>query len=118
MSNIKGGLTEMVKKFIERFQIESCTADSEEYQKRLLHMKEELEELAAAESGADRLDAMCDLVYLVIGTALMLGYDFAKAFTRVHTANMMRMRVIGSDDHKFGMMKPEGWEPPDLEDCV
>jgi predicted HAD superfamily Cof-like phosphohydrolase len=88
-------------------------------------MEEELNEYAMAaaqENKHDQLDALVDLVYVVLGTAYMQGFDFNEAFKRVHEANMKKVRAVTLKDSKRGsiydVVKPEGWTAPDLNDLV
>lgn len=88
-------------------------------------MVEELVEYKEAVSEGDRakqLDALVDLVYVALGTAHLQGFDFNEAFRRVHTANLLKVRVERSDQSRRGsvydVVKPEGWQPPDLSDLV
>lgn len=71
---------------------------------------------------ADKLDALVDLVYVALGTAYLHGFDFDEAWRRVHEANMKKVRVERAEDSKrgstFDVVKPAGWEPPNLEDLV
>lgn len=88
-------------------------------------MQEELEEYEEAYSNGDpekMLDALVDLVYVVLGTACMHGFDFNEAWRRVHDANMQKVRASTADQSKRGstldVVKPLGWVAPDLSDLV
>lgn len=83
--------------------------------------------LTARGGGRDfekQLDSLVDLSYVTDGTAYLHGFDFDEAYSRVHQANMQKVRV----DHetlegsvrksKFDVVKPPGWEPADLSDLV
>ena len=59
---------------------------------RIAHMTEELEEYITASSREEKLDALIDLVYLAVGTALLHGFDFDGAWKEVHKANMEKVR--------------------------
>lgn len=59
-----------------------------------------------------QLDALVDLVYVAIGTAIAHGWDFDRAWSRVHKANMTKIRD-GID-----VIKPPGFVHPDLSDLV
>lgn len=70
-----------------------------------------------------QLDALVDLVYVAIGTALFHGFDFKTAWRRVQQANMAKVRAAsdGSDSKRnssFDVVKPEGWLPPSHTDLV
>ena len=61
----------------------------------------------------DQVDALCDLLYVVYGTAVQMGIDIEPFFELVHEANMKKgpgpMRADGKK------LKPDGWQPPDHE---
>lgn len=65
---------------------------------------------------AQSLDALVDLVYVAIGTAILSGFNFNEAWRRVHAANMQKQRI--HTEHKQGIIKPVDWEPPKLDDLV
>ena len=92
---------------------------------RVGFMNEELDEYVDALALHDMemaLDALVDLVYVVLGTAYLHGFDFNEAFRRVHEANMKKVRVKNAGESKRGstydVRKPEGWTPADLSDLV
>ena len=92
---------------------------------RLDFLDEELGELNHAyadDRPEEVLDALVDLCYVAIGTAYLHGYDFSEAWSRVHAANMSKVRAESASDSKrgsaFDVVKPEGWEAPDLKDLV
>lgn len=66
----------------------------------------------------DQLDGLVDLSYVLNGTAYLHGFDLEGAFTVVHAANMKKVRVENIADStrksKFDVIKPSGWEKPDL----
>jgi predicted HAD superfamily Cof-like phosphohydrolase len=71
-----------------------------------------------------QLDALCDLTYVVLGTAyLQFGAGrFNEAWRRVHHANMQKVRAARGGDSKrgstFDVVKPSGWTPPSHTDLV
>lgn len=71
---------------------------------------------------AEMLDALIDEVYVALGTAYLQGFDVREAWRRVHKANMAKVRAESAADSKRGskydVVKPPGWEPPDLSDLV
>lgn len=70
------------------------------------------------------LDALVDLMYVLLGTAHLQGFDdiFEEAWRRVHAANMNKVRATSAADSKRGstldVVKPEGWEPPTHTDLL
>lgn len=86
---------------------------------RLNLILEEHVELAVAVSELDLVevaDALVDLLYVVIGTMVVLGLPAGPCWAEVHRSNMAKfppgrppkLRADGKVE------KPEGWEPPDL----
>ncbi len=81
---------------------------------------------------ASALDAVVDLLYVLFGTALLMGMlrrtreadvsVLLEAWDRVHRANMTKVRSRDSDKAKRGgqydVVKPPGWVAPDLSDLV
>lgn len=71
---------------------------------------------------AEQVDALVDLVYIVLGTAYLHGFDFNEAWRRVHEKNMQKVRAQTAEQSKHGstldIIKPAGWEPPNHLDLV
>lgn len=118
-----------VRTFNERFGLprpaKSTDLDDKLSDFRYNFMVEELEEYNLANCADDResqLDALVDLVYVAIGTAVMAGWDFEEAWRRVHAANMKKVPAKSADESKRGhaldVVKPVGWVAPDLSDLV
>lgn len=82
---------------------------------RISLVAEELNELEIG-MGYDDLthvaDDLCDLLYVVIGTAVAYGMDLEPLFDEVHRSNMAKAGGPLSPQGK--QLKPEGWTPPDL----
>ena len=94
---------------------------------RISFLFEEMQELVdgfEADDLEEQFDALIDLVYVALGTAWMLGVPFGEGWSRVHRANMKKVRCDDEFDprskrmHKFDVVKPEGWVSPDLSDLV
>lgn len=81
------------------------------------------------------LDALIDLEYVLLGTAIMMGFYspppigtskrgtiFAEAFQRVHNANMKKVKAVRAEDSKrgstFDVVKPKGWKAPEFGDLL
>jgi len=64
----------------------------------------------------DFLQEMCDVVYVIKGTALSFGMDFDKAFDLVHQANMSKFPVTKTKEGK--VKKGKNYKPPILEECI
>lgn len=74
---------------------------------------------------AQKLDAIVDQLYVLMGTAYQHGVteDMLKeAWDRVHGKNMQKVRATDASQSKRGsaldIIKPAGWEPPDHSDLV
>ena len=79
---------------------------------------EELQELSQAIHTGNlegTLDALVDTVYIALGTAYLMGFDFDKAWKRVHKANMQKIRCA-TKRSPIDVVKPIGWKPPKLDD--
>jgi predicted HAD superfamily Cof-like phosphohydrolase len=90
---------------------------------RFRFMREELEEYGDTEDLEKKLDALVDLMYVLLGTAYLHGFNrFVEAWTRVHKANMQKVRAERVDQSTrqsiYDVVKPAGWTPPRLDDLV
>lgn len=105
---------------------------NELHRNRVNFMQEELDEHSTEQVAAAhrrtipkaielQLDALIDLMYVVIGTADLQGFAkiFKAAWNRVHRANMAKVRANPDGDSrshrqaKFDVVKPAGWIAPD-----
>jgi predicted HAD superfamily Cof-like phosphohydrolase len=92
-------------------------------QKRIDFIQEEFDELADAYRHQDLAkvaDALVDLTYVIKGTAVMMGIDvvtWTDLWNEVHSANM-RKEKTNTDDYHFGLHKPAGWKPPQIEEIL
>lgn len=62
-------------------------------------------------------DALADVIYVAVGTALEFGIPLDRVWAEVHRSNMAKRdpatgKVRRRDDGK--VLKPEGWTPPDI----
>ena len=92
---------------------------------RVQFLTEEVAELAHALGCGDlekTLDALIDIQYFLSGTVIACGMQdvFVEAFQRVHRANMAKLGRDGRPirDESGRVVKPEGWQPPDLSSLV
>lgn len=58
-------------------------------------------------------DALVDILYVTIGTAVSMGIDLDEMFEIVHNANMKKEGGAIRPDGK--VLKPPGWIPPEKE---
>lgn len=57
-----------------------------------------------------------DLIYVLIGTAVSCGIDLRPVWDEVQKSNMAKLGGRKRPDGKI--MKPEGWQPPDIEKII
>lgn len=84
---------------------------------RIKFMEEELTEFkdaAAAGDLAGQADALIDLVYVAMGTAVQMGLPWEELWADVHRANMEKERGE-SRRSKVDVIKPPGWVGPQTE---
>jgi predicted HAD superfamily Cof-like phosphohydrolase len=84
---------------------------------RLRLIREETEELAEALEEGDLVavaDAIADLLYVTVGTAVTCGIDLRPVFAEVHRSNMTKdpRAGLGADGK---IVKGPTFEPPELE---
>lgn len=119
---------EDIEEFHEKFGLDqpnaNATLEPEEWELRHKRLRDELNEYDKAVEEQDDeevLDALVDLVYIALGTAYRRGWDFGEAWRRVHGANMAKERGRPGNSKYgsgFDIVKPDGWEAPDLSDLV
>lgn len=86
-------------------------------------MTEELTEFGDACATGDlagAADALVDLVYVAMGTAVLMGLPWQPLWDEVQRANMAKARAKpdGSDSKRgspLDVIKPAGWVGPDIE---
>jgi phosphoribosyl-ATP pyrophosphohydrolase len=98
----------------------------EEYRLRLKLIGEEwtefCEEAAAvdlAAPGEAFIKELVDLMYVLTGTAVAMGYNLDEAIKRVHASNMSKLvdgKAVRRADGK--VLKGGAYRLPDLADCV
>lgn len=72
----------------------------------------ELRDALAANSVVGVADALADLCYVVIGSAVAWGIPFAEVFNEVHRSNMTK--VGGSIRGDGKILKPANYSRPDI----
>lgn len=78
-------------------------------------IREEAEETIEAILRGDlveALDGLCDVIVVVLGTAVEFGIDLQPFWDEVHRTNMAKVGGPVREDGK--RLKPEGWQPPDI----
>lgn len=83
----------------------------------LIH-EEAIETVNAIKNGdlVEAIDGMCDLLYVVFGTAVSFGIDLEPFFNEVHRTNMLKTTGPIREDGK--RLKPEGWQPPRIKEML
>jgi len=109
----------------ERFMT-ACdqTVGEVNYQQKMLYFKlieEEFNELKAADSSVEELDALIDILVVTIGAIHSMGADGEGAWNEVMRTNFAKIdpvtgKVRKREDGK--VLKPEGWQPPNLKPFV
>lgn len=84
-------------------------------------IEEEYEEFCFAKNEVEQLDAVMDLIVVLIGYAYSMGWNVEGAWKEVIRSNMAKVdpatgMVRRREDGKI--LKPEGWTPPALEAFV
>ena len=78
----------------------------------------ELVEAVAVDDRVEQLDALVDILVVTIGAIRAAGWDGAGAWEEVMRTNFAKIdpetgKVRKREDGK--VLKPEGWQPPQLE---
>lgn len=80
----------------------------------------ELEEAWEDEDLVEYADAVCDLVYVLVGSLVSFGVDFDRCFAEVQRSNMSKLgedgKPIVRDDGKI--LKGPNFTPPDLRSII
>lgn len=94
--------------------------DPETLAYRVKFMEEELKEFVDACELKDMhgaADALVDLAYVAMGTAVFMGIPWEQIWQEVQRANMAKERAphAGASKRKsvYDVIKPAGWMPPD-----
>jgi predicted HAD superfamily Cof-like phosphohydrolase len=109
----------------QRRFMEACgqTTDRANEAQHLMYytlIKEEVAELMAAERNFNRveeLDALIDILVVTIGAIHSMGADGEGAWNEVMRTNFAKIDPITGKVNKRSdgkVLKPEGWQPPDL----
>jgi predicted HAD superfamily Cof-like phosphohydrolase len=114
---------EDVLRFFERYRIPKASSptmlDADTFAFRMKLVDEELAEFKAAHTDSNMMeaaDALVDLVYVVMGTAVAMGLPWDQLWSSVQFANMNKVRAPHPNTSKRGstldVIKPAGWRPP------
>ncbi|QGH72159.1 MAG: NTP-PPase [Caudovirales sp. ctOwN3] len=96
--------------------------DSNTAKFRILFLEEELNEFkqAVAENDLEGMaDALIDLVYVAMGTSVLMQLPWQQLWDEVQRANMTKVRADDETQSKRGssldVIKPAGWKAPDIK---
>lgn len=64
----------------------------------------------------ESIDGLCDIIYVVLGTAVTLGIDLELFMAEVHASNMAKIGGPTRPDGKI--LKPDGWQPPRIRELL
>ena len=84
---------------------------------RIGFLQEELDEFKRAAEAQDMpkmFDALLDLVYVAMGTAVHMGLPWHEGWAEVQRSNMEKVKGMTKRNHGKDVMKPEGWVGPRL----
>jgi NTP pyrophosphatase (non-canonical NTP hydrolase) len=76
----------------------------------------ELQDAWAQYDPVEVADAIGDLVWVLCGLSARLGYDLDSIWAEIRKANYRKIGGPRREDGK--LMKPPGWEPPDVEKAL
>ena len=118
------GKPRALPKDLDRFRIDFLKEEFSEY--TFSHENAQILQKCKEEIYFDHLelclDGLVDMVYVILGTAYLHGFDFDEAWKRVHQANMKKVRAVGPGESKrnstYDVIKPPDWQPPYLKDLV
>jgi predicted HAD superfamily Cof-like phosphohydrolase len=126
--DVFGNVVDFHKKFGIQYDGPPRGRDGDLFLFRDLRFHEEIKEIrdaVDAAQAAEELDGYVDLVYIILGTCHLRGWDFNEAWRRVHTANMQKELASAKNPGKYGQLgdkvdivKPEGWTAPSMQDLV
>ena len=113
-------VTDFVKKY-ELPTFESPSLNKPILDIRIAHLQEELAELidaAEADDEVEVVDALLDLVYIALGTCVMLGFDTQAHWNEIQRANMSKVKGVTKRGHNVDVKKPDGWVGPQHERII
>jgi hypothetical protein len=110
-----------VRDFMNKFGFLDAPYTKERIAARHELLNEEMREYNDAVAAGDiveQIDALCDIVYVAIGTVIAHGLDFDAHYAAVQKANMAKERGTKStrpNSGGFDVIKPPGWVGPEDE---
>ena len=110
------------KAFGQRIGTKPELPNDNERSLRMRLLAEEFSEYNSAEYDNDLIevaDALADIIYIALGTAVSYGIPLDTIFDEVHRSNMAKLvdgKVLRRADGKI--KKPDGWQPPDIKSIL
>jgi predicted HAD superfamily Cof-like phosphohydrolase len=106
-----------VSDFLTKFGLESLDKPGfhPNLEQRIEHLYEEMSELRVAiadQNKEELVDALLDVVYIALGTAVLCGFKTQEHWDEIQRANMSKVRGQTKRGHSFDVKKPEGWVGP------
>ncbi len=122
-------LVKDIKAFYKKFKLPIATTprllDAATAAHRIKFMREEIDEYAKASRSGDiveQADALADLIYVAVGTAVWQGIPLEEVWDEVHSSNMRKVRAKDASESKRGtqydVIKPDGWCPPNISAVI
>jgi len=112
-------MQEKVRKFHDimglPYSDEPIELTEKQLNRRVRLIEEEFDEFIEAwedDNYVGQIDAICDLLYVVFGTAVEMGVDIEPFFNEVHRANLTKVNGHRNDYGKW--IKPDDYSPPDI----
>lgn len=98
-------------------------ADEKTREMRLKILLEEFEEYKEAEKNNDLVevaDALADIIYIAIGTAVAYGLPMDEIFNEVHRSNMSKLGADGKPIYREDgkVLKGPNFTPPDISNII
>jgi len=90
--------------------------DKKRAEARMSWVKEEVDEFLESDNVIDQADALCDMLYFILGTAVECGVDLEPVFDIVQNANMSKLWPDGTAHYRESdgkVAKPKGWQAPE-----
>tara|TARA_B100001765_G_C19330985_1_gene261702 strand:+ start:242 stop:622 length:381 start_codon:yes stop_codon:yes gene_type:complete len=115
MNNWQQNVEDFHKKFEQTIGDSPGFSDEDTMKLRIDLIEEEFLELIQAYKGEDfpsLIDAIADLIYVLLGTATATGVDLEPVWEEVQKTNMAKVPGNKREDGK--LLKPQGWLPPDI----
>ena len=120
MTKEQKSVLEFHEKFGATINCKPCLPSPEDRELRVKLIMEELVELKDAANIVQVADALGDLLYVVLGSAVCYGIDLEPVFAEIHRSNMTKLwpggKVFKNDYGKI--LKPPTYSPARLVEII